>query len=560
MVTILQPQERATADPGERVYYNISQAAAAVGVSRVSIWRWINAGQLPVARLGHRTARILRDDLHRVVAQHTSSSGRIGHGHAAAPGARWSDMSATDHFVQFYERDDVLLDGVAQFMAAALRGGDAGIVVATPAHRGGIEQRLRADGIDVARAIAEGRYQALDASATLALFLVDDVPDDLRFSAVIGSLLDRAAVAGRGVRVFGEMVALLAGDGNHVGAVELEGLWNKLQHQRSFALYCAYPMAQFQGVRLASALGQVSEAHARVIPLETYNALEGADERLREVLTLQHKARSLEAELEERKLMEDRLRVSLAAEQAARESAEAALHLRDEFVSIASHELKTPLTTLSGYAQLMLRRFNRDGRLDPERLVTSLQAINNQADKLTRLLGHLLDVSRLEEGKLNLEPQPTDLAALLGQVVAVARSWSEHHPITLTAPTSLEANIDGLRFEQVLVNLLDNAVKYSPEGGTIEVSLTRQRSSIEVAVRDHGLGIAASRRAQIFERFYQAHAAGYRSGLGLGLYISRQIVEQHGGQIRAEFPRGGGTRFVVRLPAPGAPRRSDAAR
>src|SRR6185295_12676848 len=99
----------------------------------------------------------------------------------------------------------------------------------------------------------------------------------------------------------------------------------------------------------------------------------------------QQKARSLEAELEERKLMEDRLRVSLAAEQTARESAEAALHLRDEFVSIASHELKTPLTTLSGYAQLMLRRFNREGRLDPERVVHSLHEINNQADKLTRL-------------------------------------------------------------------------------------------------------------------------------------------------------------------------------
>jgi len=149
---------------------------------------------------------------------------------------------------------------------------------------------------------------------------------------------------------------------------------------------------------------------------------------------------------------------------------------------------------------------------------------------------------------------------MLEQIVRGARSWSELHTITLTAPASLEAHIDGLRLEQVLVNLLDNAVKYSPDGGAIEVSLTRQRSSIEVAVRDHGLGIAPARREQIFERFYQAHAAGYRSGLGLGLYISRQIVEQHGGQIRAEFPRGGGTRFVVRLPVPVTRGRRDASR
>jgi excisionase family DNA binding protein len=546
MATTLQRTERTAADPGERVYYSIGQAAAAVGVSRVSIWRWINAGQLPVARLGHRTARILRDDLQRVVAQHTTSNVRGGH--SSAPGARWSDMAPTDHFVQFYELEDVLLDSIAQFIAAALRGGDAGIVVATSAHCTGIDERLRADGIDVPLAQVEGRYQVLDASETLAAFMVEGVPDDLRFSAVIGALLDRAAALGRRVRVFGEMVAVLASEGNHLGAVGLELLWNKLQKERAFALYCAYPMDHFSGLQLAKALGQVSEAHAHVIPVESYNALEGTDDRLREVLTLQQQARSLEAEIEERKTMEDRLRVSLAAEQAARESAEAALHLRDEFVSIASHELKTPLTTLSGHTQLMLRRFNREGHLDPERVVTSLRAINSQADKLTRLLGHLLDISRLEEGKLCLEPQPTDLAALLEQIVVGARGWSEQHTISLNAPASLEVYVDGLRLEQVLVNLLDNAIKYSPRGGAIDVALTRQRSSIEISVRDHGLGIAADKRAQIFERFYQAHAAGYRSGLGLGLYISRQIVEQHGGRIRAEFPRGGGTRFVVRLP------------
>ena len=180
-------------------------------------------------------------------------------------------------------------------------------------------------------------------------------------------------------------------------------------------------------------------------------------------------------------------------------------------------------------------------------MVHSLHEINNQADKLTRLLGHLLDVSRLEEGKLGLDPQPTDLAAMLEQIVGGARSWSEQHTITLTAPASLEAHIDGLRLEQVLVNLLDNAVKYSPNGGAIEVSLTRQRSSIEVAVRDHGLGIAPDKREQIFERFYQAHAAGYRSGLGLGLYISRQIVEQHGGRF-APNSRAAAARLLVRCP------------
>jgi signal transduction histidine kinase len=116
----------------------------------------------------------------------------------------------------------------------------------------------------------------------------------------------------------------------------------------------------------------------------------------------------------------------------------------------------------------------------------------------------------------------------------------------------LLALVDPLRIEQVLTNLLDNAIKYSPHGGSVEVEAAVRPSApdaVEVSVRDHGLGIPPSRRGQIFERFYQAEAAGtYAAGMGLGLYISRQIVDLHGGCIAAEFPDDGGTRFVVTLP------------
>jgi len=106
-----------------------------------------------------------------------------------------------------------------------------------------------------------------------------------------------------------------------------------------------------------------------------------------------------------------------------------------------------------------------------------------------------------------------------------------------------------LRLEQVLTNLIDNAVKYSPEGGRVDVVLTQpSRHSVELSVRDYGLGIPADRRDQIFDRFYQAHDSNYRSGMGLGLYVCRQIVELHGGEIYAECPPDGGTRLVVRLP------------
>ncbi len=523
----------------ERSYYSISQAAAVLGVSRVSMWRWINAGQVPVARLGHRTARIHRDDLDRLVRQRSGAS-----------------TVSNGHFAQFYDVDEVLLDACAHYLGTALQGGDAAIIIATAEHVSVVEDRIRGAGIDLQAMRAAGRYIALDACATLSEFMVDDVPQADAFERVVGGALDRLAGDGRRVRAFGEMVAVLAGAGNFDGALSLELLWNDLVRTRSFSLFCAYPLATFSGEGHSKTLHDVASAHDHIVPAESYMAL-AADARSREVLLLQQKARSLEAEIVRRTQAEEQLRQALLAEQAARAAAEAALLQRDEFVSVASHELKTPLTTLSGYAQLVLRRLSRESEFDPERVTHAMQSIMNQADKLSRLLGNLLDISRLEEGKLRLERQSVDVARLVEETVALTRGRSDKHNILVASPPSTHANIDGLRIEQVLTNLLDNAIKYSPQGGPIEVVVARRRGAIELSVRDHGMGIPPERRDHIFERFYQAHSDGYRSGLGLGLYISRQIVELHGGTIHAEFPRSGGTRFVVRVPV-AAPRRATA--
>ncbi len=123
---------------------------------------------------------------------------------------------------------------------------------------------------------------------------------------------------------------------------------------------------------------------------------------------------------------------------------------------------------------------------------------------------------------------------------------------------ALEVEVDPLRLEQVLTNLLDNAVKYSAEGSSIEIDVSQAgEGTLEIAVRDHGVGIPTEKRARIFERFYQAHGSGFQSGLGLGLYVSGEIVELHGGEIRAEFPPDGGSRFVVRLPIQSGAERAD---
>lgn len=232
--------------------------------------------------------------------------------------------------------------------------------------------------------------------------------------------------------------------------------------------------------------------------------------------------------------------------------ARAAVSLRDEFLSVAAHELKTPLTSLRGYAQLLAREFAR-GEANPDRARRAANTIQVQSDKLARLVAQLLDVSRLQSGKLAIERTPTNVGALLRDIIESARTQLHEHTVVARLPTELAAAIDPLRIEQVVTNLIDNAIKYSPEGGQIDIVLDCEPADemLRIVVRDRGVGVPPEHRAHIFDRFYQAHAGGpltSMAGMGLGLYISRQIVELHRGSIEAEFPEEGGTRFVVRLP------------
>ncbi|HEV2122142.1 MAG TPA: ATP-binding protein, partial [Chloroflexota bacterium] len=239
----------------------------------------------------------------------------------------------------------------------------------------------------------------------------------------------------------------------------------------------------------------------------------------------------------------------LALEQQARIMAEAASRLRDEFLTVAAHELKTPMTSLRGYAQVTLRRLEREGTLTPERVRTTLKAIDQQTLRLARLVEQLLDVSRIASGRLALQRQHIDVVGLVRAEMDGAQARTDQHTLVLSVSDQpLLAWVDPLRLEQVLANLLDNAIKYSPEGGLIEVAVSRQDERVQIAVRDRGLGIPAEQRAHIFDRFYQAHADQHRSGLGLGLFIAKQIVDLHGGTITAAFPEGGGSRFTVSLP------------
>jgi signal transduction histidine kinase len=146
---------------------------------------------------------------------------------------------------------------------------------------------------------------------------------------------------------------------------------------------------------------------------------------------------------------------------------------------------------------------------------------------------------------------------LVEGVLAEARSSTTRHRLEFKGPDTVHAHVDPLRLEQVLANLVDNAVKYSPDGGPIEVLLTTSKGFLQIMVKDEGIGVPPEHRERIFDRFYQAHGERRFGGMGLGLYISRQIVELHGGVLEAEHPREGGTWVVLRLPL-GLPPDADA--
>ncbi len=209
---------------------------------------------------------------------------------------------ASEHLVQFYEGRDFLLDEATRFLGGTSPGADSMLVIATPPHRDGIEERLLATGFDLEAARRTGRFQALDASETLARFMVGALPDRDLFFDVVGAALERASAAAPSGRVhaFGEMVALLWADGQREAVVRLEQLWNELGRAHPLTLLCGYPMGGFESEDHARAFADICGEHSRVAPGESFGALRDPQERLRAVAELQQKASSLESEIAQR--------------------------------------------------------------------------------------------------------------------------------------------------------------------------------------------------------------------------------------------------------------------
>jgi signal transduction histidine kinase len=290
--------------------------------------------------------------------------------------------------------------------------------------------------------------------------------------------------------------------------------------------------------------------------------LEAANRTINELNeSLQDRVAQATQSLQERVVELDSARSEL---QASYEKLQELDKLKSQFLSIASHELKTPITAMSGFVQIAVRRVKRRlaagqptveaWKKEEETLLEQLEVVQRQTGKLARLVDELLDVSRIESGRLELRVADVDLPELVAEVMRRHQLMATKHDLRLGYDPDGALHVRGDRdhLEQVLNNLIGNAMKYSPEGGAIDVQVTRVGDQeVELRIADHGIGIRPEELARVFGLFYRSpdRLARDVGGMGLGLYITKEIVDRHNGRIWADSEVGKGTIFHVALPA-----------
>ncbi len=254
------------------------------------------------------------------------------------------------------------------------------------------------------------------------------------------------------------------------------------------------------------------------------------------------------------------LHLQRAALLATREELQRAVKMRDDFMSMVSHELRTPLNTL--FLQTQIRKMNLEkgnpAAMSTEQLRQAVERDQRQVQSMVKLIDDMLDVSRLRKGALAIWPKPADLALLVRRAVDsfADQAAAAGCEITVHAPAALSGVWDEFRIEQVLVNLLTNAARYGA-GKPVEITVEGNGSSARIVVRDQGRGIAPADQERIFGQFERAVEKEQIPGLGLGLYITRQILAAHGGSIEVQSEPGQGATFTVRLPLDASAARAD---
>lgn len=563
--------------------------------------------------------------------------------------------------VQFYDNDSGLLESVGHFIGTAIASGDSAIVIATEAHREGLNANLRSRGIDPAVAIRQGRFLSLDAAETLSHFMVNGHPDPGLFRSYLGSLVSHTESAGRRERpvaVFSEMVALVWGDRMRDPALELDQLWNQLTSTHSFYLHCAYPMKLFNREADSAFIREICDKHTNVVPTEEYTSVATEQDQMQAVVLLQQKARALETEILERKKVEEasfrlaaivessddaivskdlngiinswnnaaerifgftaqeiigrpilvlippelqseetrilakirngeriehfqtvrltksgeRIDVSLTISPVKdrqgnimgaakivrnitrQKKLEAALHTTERLASVGrlaatvAHEINNPLESVLNFVYLA-RQQPEISEQTKSYLTAADQEISRVAHIAQQTLGFYRDNSR---------PTSLDAATMVREVIAIYESRARAKSVSLEPRVEPHLSVVALQGElkQVLSNLLANAIDACAKGSKIILGC---RSSfnhatgmrgVRVTVADNGCGISPHDQQKIFDPFFTTKKA---VGTGLGLWITRDLLEKRGGNIRLKSsigPAQSGTVFRFFLPDP----------
>ena len=219
---------------------------------------------------------------------------------------------------------------------------------------------------------------------------------------------------------------------------------------------------------------------------------------------------------------------------------------KDEFISIASHELKTPLTSVKGYLQLLERNIEKGNK---EAITVQLEKVQKQVEKLNELVSDLLDLSKIESGELKFNKQFFSLDNLLDECIENIQQSNRSFHIKKTGKLGRDIFGDEMRIEQVIVNFLTNAIKYSPDADDIEIKVIADADQVYVGVKDYGIGMTEEHFKNVFEKYYRVEETSLRfQGFGMGLFICRQIIERHGGSIGVKSKPGAGSEFYFYLP------------
>ncbi|HVU50338.1 MAG TPA: MEDS domain-containing protein [Polyangia bacterium] len=455
------------------------------------------------------------------------------------------------HVVQFYEDDAFLVDRVADFLAVGLAGGEPVIVVATPEHRASFAALLDRRGLDTDAAAARGQLVWLDAAETLARFMVGDMPDWTLFSSVFGEVLaqSRRRRPLACVRAYGEMVDLLWRAGNKQGALRLEAMWNEFSSSHSLSLLCAYVMANFFRAGDADSLRDVCRAHAEVWPAPPAGPADAArriaepDAERRELSELQQHARSLEHEVEQRKELERALREALIREKAARQEAERSVRYNEMFAGMLGHDLRNPLSAITTGA-------NYIARLNAHQKTTKAASrILSSAERMARMIDQLLDFTRIRVGGgLSLAPSRFDLEELLCKVKDELEAANPDRTVVVDVEGNATGEWDHDRLLQVFSNLIGNALHHGRSDHPVKVRCNGKRSK-DLSVSVHNAGAVPPEVLPVLFEPFRGTARYQRTrGLGLGLFITQQIIAAHGGTIDVASEAATGTTFRLLLP------------